>query len=142
MERESAPRRCQGAPSSVHACEDERLKEQRRAALYRRATTSFNRRRNLRLADYDAAVAVAASRPSPPAVIREELQDARARGVEWEQAWRDATARALRDIPGGQRHRQQWIETVAWSKKYFRYAYTRRGRDPGKQIYDLARLAG
>lgn len=84
------------------------------------------------------AVAVAESRPSPSAILRESLDASRAEGRPWPEAWELAVAEALRDVPGGRRHVEQWRETVVWSKRYFRYAYTARGRDVcGRQIYDL-----
>lgn len=66
-------------------------------------------------------VAVAASQP-PPAVLRQELQDARALGVSWERAWRTATNRSLAGVHGEERDR--WRAAFLWSDEFWRRAYT------------------
>jgi hypothetical protein len=66
-------------------------------------------------------VAVITSRPDPPALLRQELADMRARGIEWEIAWRTASARSLRFVHG--ENRDHWVGALSWSWPYFRAAY-------------------
>jgi hypothetical protein len=66
-------------------------------------------------------VAVLVERPQPPAVLRQELADARARGVDWQQAWRDATRRSLIGVYG--EDRDHWMSAFAWADEFFRRAY-------------------
>jgi hypothetical protein len=66
------------------------------------------------------AVAVAA-RLEPPEVLRAQLQDARARDIDWDEAWRQATARALAGTRG--EDRKAWVAALSWSWPYWRAAY-------------------
>ena len=107
------------------------IKSESDQALYPRPR---RQRPSNRLAAYDAAVAVAASRQEPPEVLRQELQTARARGIDWETAWRTATARSLRGVD--REEEGPWRDAYAWSNQFWRDAYIGVAWDAcGRPIY-------
>ena len=80
-------------------------------------------------------MAVAESRQSPPAVLRQELADARQRGLEFDMAWEVAVVRALAGTRRGE-DLDTWIGAFIWAWPFFRCAYVGEAFDRCSRSFD------
>jgi hypothetical protein len=72
--------------------------------------------------------------PAPAVLLREQLAEARAAGVTFEDAWPDALAAAVEGLPGRGRERD-WIGVLAGLRSTWEAAFERR---PAAAAFRLA----